>query len=52
MVENLKRMQTKDVEAPHKIHDDPIDDMIEALVTNTMPTNTKGCQARVHDPKE
>ena len=40
-----KKMQTKHVEAPHELHDDPMDDMIETLVTNTMPTNTKRGQA-------
>ncbi|MCO5580232.1 hypothetical protein L7F22_034098 [Adiantum nelumboides] len=47
-----KRMRTEDVEGPHELHDDPMDDMIETLVTNTMPTNTASAQARVQDPKE
>ncbi|MCO5604928.1 hypothetical protein L7F22_059103 [Adiantum nelumboides] len=47
-----KRMRTEDVEGPHELHDDPMDDMIETLVTNTMPTNTASGQARAQDPKE
>ena len=52
-----KRLRTKPVhvEASHELLDDPMDDMIEALVTNTMPTNTKGGEAsrpHVQDPKE
>ena len=46
-------MRTNDVEAPHEFHDDPMDDMIETLVTNTMPTDTKrGQGSRAQDPKE
>lgn len=46
-------MRTNDVEAPHEFHDDPMDDMIETLVTNTMQTDTKrGQGSRAQDPKE
>ena len=41
-----KQVQIEDVEAPHEIHDDGMDDMIETLVTNTMPTNTSKGQSR------
>ena len=45
-------MQTKEVEAPIELPKDDMDDMIEALVTNTMPTDTKIGHSRVQDPKE
>ena len=43
-----KKLQTKHVEAPHKLHDDPMDDMIETLVTNTK----RGQGSRAQGPKE
>ena len=45
-------MQTKEDEAPIELPNDTMDDMIETLVTNSMPTNIKTGQARVQDPKE
>lgn len=46
-----KRMRTEDLEV--KVVDDPMDDMIETLVTNTMPTDTqRGQGSRAQDPKE
>ena len=46
-----KPMQIEEVEAPHEFIDDPMDDMIETLVTNTMPTNTRRGQGnKAHDP--
>ena len=45
-------MQTKEAQATHELLNEGMDDMIEALVTNTMPTNTKTGQARAWDPKD
>ena len=36
-----KRMQIEEVEAWIEIFDDSMDDMIEALVTNSMPTYSR-----------
>ncbi|MCO5563696.1 hypothetical protein L7F22_017343 [Adiantum nelumboides] len=36
-----KRLRIEKAETPLEIHDDPMYDMIETLVTNTMPSNTK-----------
>ena len=45
-------MRTEEVEAAVELPDEAMDDMIEALVTNTMPTDTKIGHSRVHDPRE
>ncbi|MCO5551795.1 hypothetical protein L7F22_005297 [Adiantum nelumboides] len=50
-----KRLRIEQAETPLEIHDDPMDDMIETLVTNTMPSNTKSdhvSRAHAEDPKE
>ena len=36
-----KQMQIEEVEAPVELLDDAMDDMIEALVTNSMPTYSR-----------
>ena len=45
-------MQIEEVEAPIEILDDAMDDMIEALVTNFVPTDSKIGHSREHNPKE
>ena len=45
-------MQTKEFKAPVEIFDDAMDDMIEALVTNSMPTYSRIGHSREQDPKE
>ena len=47
-----KQMQTEEVEAPVEIFDDAMDDMIEALVTNSMPTYSRIGHSREQDLKE
>ena len=50
MAENSKQMQIEQVEAPYDFHDDTMDDMIETLITNAMPTNTRrGQGSRAQD---
>ena len=36
-----KQMQTEEVEAPIELPNDAMDDMIEVLVTNSVPTHVK-----------
>ena len=45
-------MQTEEVKAPVEIFNDAMDDMIEALVTNSMPTYSRTRHSREQDPKE
>ena len=54
MAENPKRMRSEEVEAPQDFHDEAMDDMIETLVTNAMPTTgtKRGQSSRATDPKE
>ncbi|MCO5564316.1 hypothetical protein L7F22_017976 [Adiantum nelumboides] len=50
-----KRLRIEQAKTPLEIHDDSMDDMIETLVTNTMPSNTKSdhaSRAHAEDPKE
>ena len=47
-----KQKQIEEVEAPIEIPDDAMDDMIEALVTNLVPTHSKIGHSREEDPKE
>ena len=47
-----KRMQTEEVEASVELSDDAMDDMIEALVTNSVPTDSRRGHSREQDPEE
>ena len=47
-----KQMQMEEVEAPIELSDDAMDDMIEALVTNSVPKRSRRQHSREQDPKE
>ena len=46
-----KQMQIEEVEAPIELLDDAMDDMIEALVKNSVPTYSRRGHSREQDPK-
>ena len=45
-------MQIEEVEALIELSNDAMDDMIEALVTNSVPTESNVRHSREQDPKE
>ena len=47
-----KRMQIEEVEPPVELTDDAMDDMVEAFVTNCVPTDSKTGHSREQDSKE